>query len=881
MNRSTSHLFWILPLGVVVCLLAMIYVPDSLFAPLGRLFLAGGPITLFQKCVYVTIRFLLPVLVIALPVAIAAIRLARRGGGTVFISSRTHQPDAATRISDTCLLAGMGVPLLAVIATGPSNHGMLLRLDQLPPSAVQVHVAVAVGACVFAMISLIVAARGRSLAGTILMVATLSVYGVVLNGPGNPIERLAPSRSATPEPPRTLIINVSDCNVPGADLWVNGVYLGKLPCRIPLDEFIAKVPVWTEAGPGYPLNSGRRIGKYRRPREAPESQTDEWISMSVPVVASGPSGASASWGHDKYYARIRYADEWAVSRGSSGGHSSGGAYYSSFEVRFERREQRLARLFDRIRVQDYRVTPEWCQTLETYNQDSWLNLHKESLTDPAMLNVLDDWARWHYGLIDIHDPDAAWRVFQMICDEADRRRMYVTADTAGRAVELLVPMLPAAQLITQAEELLVSHDSMAVIEGELFGQSVFGWVEEAATFNWPFRGSFQLGGTHGRGGILPIRGLVVAHAVWRLDQLLDSRQGIHPNIVEARLVPAMIRKTRYWDLLTRPATELGGPDIETFLLRQNWRAPVGIGTGSTWEDLMMIHGREVNRWLCLLAHLRGPKGDTFRAANASEVIALAEVLVSSEDDLKPPAFLFYDLPNGPRSLAAQFWPRYRSIAVGNPSARAEDALAGQFDYLVRMDPVSTPEMYVECWRGFRGELYETDKAISELKLLPANRRRGVLDVLTEEVRKDVSNFSRSHDSYTGPQRRARLLEKLQIRDEPRADDKTIQEMIADLGGKDSDKKRQEMYKWLESVCPSHSVVPALARSSDPALRIVCVGALRSHPTPTNRSLLSRLLTDPDEGVRKAAEGVRANLEKLAAMPLDQLRSDSPTSLPAE
>jgi len=197
-----------------------------------------------------------------------------------------------------------------------------------------------------------------------------------------------------------------------------------------------------------------------------------------------------------------------------------------------------------------------------------------------------------------------------------------------------------------------------------------------------------------------------------------------------------------------------------------------------------------------------------------------------------------------------------------------------------MDPVSTPGMYVECWRAFRGDRYEIQEAINKLKLLPAKCRRAVLDALIQEVKKDISNFSREYGNQTEDERRRSILASLQIRDEPQADDKTIQEMIADLSGKDSEKKRREMSDWLENKCPTHSLVPALARSSDPALGMVCLGALRSHPSPAHRALLESFLKDPDAGVRSAAEKVRDDLARLASTPLSELVSDPTATRPS-
>ena len=183
------------------------------------------------------------------------------------------------------------------------------------------------------------------------------------------------------------------------------------------------------------------------------------------------------------------------------------------------------------------------------------------------MEVLGAWAVWRYGLDKVADADTAWQAFERIGEEADVQQQYLTPSVAGRAVELLVPKLPQERLLDKASKLIRNTGSFQYFKWDMNGRLQFGYSQR--------QGGVSLGrssegwSSGGRAGSpqFPMSGFPVAHAVW---MLYESQ----PNVIQRRIAPEIIR----WQYQAGLATPLviaacfGGPDIDQFLLRQNWHA---------------------------------------------------------------------------------------------------------------------------------------------------------------------------------------------------------------------------------------------------------------------------------------------------------------------
>jgi hypothetical protein len=753
-----------------------------------------------------------------------------------------------SRVAEALILLCAASAILVLAATNSSTGGLLLMLDRLRPGFAVTNIAVAIVAAAGVILGVLVALFGRTSLGVLVAAVVLSCYGMVLNGPGDWLESLAPAGST--EKAGAYTLRLSKGNVVGAELYVNGVLLGKTPVVTTFDEFLEKVPYWSEPPKGYRDRTGEVHELHYSPRgTGGYSIYQKWAQFELP----------RQYGSKRYYyARVKLDGQWGHFEGGDGGGGGGGGKYTysaerHFPAVFPHRRQRMEKLLDKARLNDYRVGGEWFEAMETFGQDGPITVRKAMDKEPDMINVLDDWARWRYELRKVTDAESAWQTFERICAEADELQSYSTASVAGRAVELLVGRLDAGRLVRRAVNIISSTYN-------------YGWS------SWPLNGRFQFGMTYrpeglstgfrritghwrgGGGGRLPVSGYAVAHAIWMLDESLDPRHDSQVNLVERKVVPALI--CRHSDRMEtlRLAAHLGGPDIERFLQRRDWRVDP---RRLPFSRQVHVHGQDVNGSLFLLANLRSPMGREFRRQESRRLMNLADSfhLDSIEDyslfGHNPFAFLFID-----KYLAKKYWPRFKARTLAH--GKGYYALKQQFHYLVNMEPATTVEMYVDAWRGSSQEYSSVQQALSVLNNLSDRKKEEVVSAIEQIIREDVGNI----EGFGGDQARLRDFLVGHIKRNNWTDARKARDIIENLKARTDEYKPQGVAEWLENNEPGHPLVQMLAYATEPELRLLVMGALQEHPTPTNRKLLAMLLQDRNEQVREAARGVDAALTKL-------------------
>jgi hypothetical protein len=454
----------------------------------------------------------------------------------------------------------------------------------------------------------------------------------------------------------------------------------------------------------------------------------------------------------------------------------------------------------------------------------------------------------------VTDAESAWQTFERICAEADAVQSYSTASVAGRAVELLVSQVDARRLVKKAVALISSTYSYGWNSWVLNGRFHFGLTYRPEGLSTGFRritGHWRGGG----GGRLPVSGYAVAHAIWMLDESLDARNDSQVNLVERKVVPALI--CRHSDRMEplRLAADLGGPDIERFLSRRDWRVdPKGL----PFSQQVHVHGQEVNGSLFLLANLRSPMGHEFRRErsrllmNMADNIHLDALEDSSLLGQNPFGFLFLD-----KNLAAEYWPRFKARTLAH--GKGYYALKQQFHYLVNMEPGTTVEMYVDAWRRYSREYSFAQEALSVLDNLPDSEREEVISAVEQAVKEDVSHIK----GFGGNQGDLRDYLLRHIKTANRTATSRARDIVSNLRARTDEYKPQGVADWLENSEPGHPLVKMLADATEPELRLLVMGALQEHPTPANRKLLEMLLADENEQVREAARRVEAALMTFA------------------
>ncbi|MGD0519103.1 MAG: hypothetical protein ABSA26_16330 [Thermoguttaceae bacterium] len=717
-------------------------------------------------------------------------------------------------------------------------------------------------ACVVAGagIAIIGALSGRTLAGTIVLVVVLIGYGYVVMG-----NRYGGYDKMAEKPAVHYTIDLSGVNVDGAELWVNGVYLGKTPYIATVDEFISKVPYWPEQPKDYDTDNVA-IPEYQQDGVS-ASTYYRWIKFQSPVVVWAGSLVTplplADW--RTYYARVRYAGEWGLHGGGGGGGMTN--YYADSEVNvfFPERQKRLDALLNKARLTDYRVWDDWYKAMETYNEDGWIALDNAVGKEPGMKKVMDDWASRRYQLDKVVDEESAWQTFQRICDEAKSREWYLTASLAGHAVEILVPKLPQDRLVEKTVKIIRNSDTFDYTQWTLNGRLVFGINQGPGFVSLGKAGSmYNSGSVEGQFPVsgFPVNGFPVAHAIWKLNDRLVAEKAASPNIIQLRIVPEIIRRFYRKPSSDAPmliATHFGGPAIDTLLQRQSRH----FDRLNLWDDISLYY----------IVYLKDEVGQKYRHDYAWSIMSSADwrcEKTSSLHDLPDQIDFIFVEP----WLAKEYWPHFAKLIRQEPSSERLirqkqffNPLKTQWQYLLKMGDSAMPEMFVEAWKETKINFSDFMFSVQLLKQLDRKTQQNVVDSLVEEIQINSSNLVNVPENL-----KKEMIRQLQT-PSGEHDPQLVFETLEKGPQADRDSLMKYLPLWLEHNEPASHLVDMLAKADDPKLRALALGAVRANPTPEHQALLQQLLNDPDSTVREAAEKVSKELKVLAEADPREYASD--------
>ena len=826
--------------------------------------------------------FSLTVIILLLVVLAAVIWLVLRGLGFLrfskvenVLAGSAPVGDKVSAIAEAIILLCVGGIIFIFTATNTSTGGRMLILDELHPVFASVNLTVAVCAGVCLLLSVLVCLFWRTSVATILAAFVLIVYATLLNGPGELLEKMVGEEATE----RQVIwkINIGGCDVKGAELWVNGNRLGTLPYTTTPEEFKSKVPFW----PDPPTEMQDKEDRWKIPRYTPwgsggyGSSWRRWAKIVMPGESAKHWGSSERDSEEErksrtYYAQVKFGDEWGYSRGGGGGGSGGKYIYHSNttigKVRFPEREKCMETLLDKARLADYQPTDEWFSAIETFGEDAVIAIREIIAKEPQMEDVLKQWARRKYKLDQVNNEMSAWRAFKAICGEADSERAYSTASIAGKAVELLVPMLDSETLAKKAIKIIRSTNRYGWYHWQLAGQKHFGFAERPKglrTGSQRTMGEWRGGG----GNKLPIHAYAVAHAVWKMDEWLDVEDPHHENIIEQKVVPEFLARN-YEDInRIKLAIYIGSKALDHYLIRQNWRAD---GKELPFNQQMHGSGNDTNGWLYLLTKLYSPTGEKFRQENLQLIMKMVDGFMeyAYTDSAEELEFLFIDLDKGEKSLAYQCWPRFKKLS----QKRKYYAIEMQYEYLIKMEPASTAEMYVNAFREFHDDYSWVSTAFSELKKLPDPKKELVYVALRKTVEEDVSNISGWSGSDPNGLRDYLLRELEGVLSMHMLAEKILNNLYSEK----PNAKPERVKDWLANAEPSHPLMPMLADDENPAFRMLVLDAIKAHPTPANRKILEKLLKDQDYSVQAGAQEVADYLEEISNIPLEELVSQPVT-----
>ncbi|MCX7423234.1 MAG: hypothetical protein NT013_27370 [Planctomycetia bacterium] len=716
----------------------------------------------------------------------------------------------------------------------------------------------------------------------------------------------------------------------GADVWVNGVLLGQTPLTVTLADWM-KLPKWLDAPTTGP--DGREVLTTRT------SRGTRWLTC---VVRPDRRWVSASVPEGTYFLWAEIGGEPLVSAHASHANVSfDGVQWMASPILIQGQSPRwltaLDRLLDQARARDYRIESpdEWLAAMHSFGEGGWRQAMRAAESEPLLNDMLVELLQREIGVTAATTQDEAWAIFERLERQATEARDYQSESRIGRSLELLLPHLDPERLARYAAGIVdglrwvPSARSWGVLrrgEHESVGRALLPVVshEHESQTDGNARPTFSTGDltlshasvdvTHFRRRDQLARLSFLAHAVWRMDELLDRKETDEAgdNVIERLVVSALLRRGAEHADVRQLVMRLGGSLEDQHLQRwfRDWRRrrpghEFQFGS-EFWRMTQGDQSEAARRW---------------RRQHPDEVLSFAESIGFEEN--QDFYFGLSDADVSTESLAVRFWPKYREHTMSLQGWPPVRKLAAMWRYLFRMEPYSTPEMYVSAWRTSGIELF----LASELQLddseiatrLSHDKRKAVIAALTAEAQARL-NFAQSDEAR---RRVAELEEQVAKREKmlrhdialgpdpvaPRNQKEFLETLIAEAQSElksaqydISPRRLAELEETLRQIAalernafasrtqralqrfeyfddkesafesladvmtreiPACPELLELLDSPDPKKRLLAARVIRTHPAPHIRPLLEKLLGDADAEVKKIASETQTEWQRLA------------------
>ncbi len=716
----------------------------------------------------------------------------------------------------------------------------------------------------------------------------------------------------------------------GANVWVNGVLLGQTPVKVTLADWM-RLPKWLDAPTAGP--DGRDTTSMRA------SGGPRWITC---VVKPDRRWTPATMPEGVYFLWVEIGGEPLRSAiASQANVSFDGVQWMASPILILGQSPHwltaLDRLLDQARARDCRIESpdEWLAALHSFGEGGWRQAMRAAESEPLLNDMLVELLQREIGVTAATTQDEAWAIFERLERQATEARGYQSESRIGRSLELLLPHLDPERLARYAAGIVDelrwipsarSWDVLKRGEQESVGRAILPVAshEHESQTDGNARPTFSTGYltlspvsvdvTHFRRRDQLARLSFLAHAVWRMDELLDREETDEAgdNVIERLVVSALLRRGTEHADVRQLVMRLGGSLEDQQFQRwfRDWRKrrpghEFQFGP-EFWRMTQGDQSEAARRW---------------RRQHPEEVVAFAEAIGFEENQ----DFYFgsSDADVTTESLSVRFWPKYRDRVMAMRRLPPVKKLAAMWRYLVRMEPHSTPEMYVSAWRTSGIELF----LANELQLddaeiatrLSHEKRKAVIAALraeaqarlkftqSEEARRRIAELEervakreemlRHHialgPDFVAPPNQKEFLETLIA--EARSELKSAQHdispqrvakleevlrQIATLEWNAFASRTQKALQRFEYFDDKESAFESLANvmtreipagpellellaSADPKKRLLAARVIRTHPAPHIRPLLEKLLGDRDAEVQAFAKETQTEWLQLA------------------
>ena len=752
-------------------------------------------------------------------------------------------PPKSVRAREALILISLAMPVMLMLLyenSGRTHEIKLLAEDthQLRRTAL----AWAFGGALTAIgICAAIAWKFSTVVATVLLAAFLPFGGAVTT------ERLKklPYNNYNEQPLSRIRIQLPD-QIAGADLAVNGVTVGKIPYEAAPAEFFQQFPAgdslysrqsWRDAlfEWDHVINSDRR-------KHLP------WGSVGLNTSRMSRELARRS----PVFVHVELNGMQGFTAQSFETATRDGVRIYTLNTKFKEWEAELDILMNRVRLNDYKPSREWFDAITSYESWGWNRLLDVRKFEPEVQPLIDGWVRHVHQLDDVRSTRQAWDKLMQLSDQAVADQDYDSESCLGRAVDLVVPKLDPQQLInevlrvTNEDHFPPDYASPGRSRGKLW-MSVPSSTLTDQSHGW--RPVFQ--------------------AVWRLDEILDRKDPDTDNIVELQVTPAMLSRVYDSRRALDYAEALGGSAFDTFLLRQDWNADP---KDADFREAFGGPGDVLlNGWYAKLLKLDSPAGRQFRRDHRERLLKTAResgVNLTTSSIEERIGFLFMErdfTPTSP-SVAMQFWPDFDRMLAATAGANDSNALVARWNYLGRLWPESTIDLFVETFPTepervtLYGALPDSIPTIDRFRILSAVENMLQQKLLTM---KEVPSSDR-HALYNKIKNAIHTVRWRQ-KDVPDPEAAPVfLEMYAGHGDSDRIKAVTER---MENDRVHHGLVELAANHENVEYRRLALVAIRHHPVARRVRLLEQLKNDRDPAVAVAAINLAQELKDLTTAPL--------------
>ena len=650
----------------------------------------------------------------------------------------------------------------------------------------------------------------------------------------------------------------------GAEVWANGVHLGRTPLTVSLSDWM-KLPRWLDAPTEGPEGSAADTTAKETPSRGSKQSGNRprWIPC---VVKPAGTSVSTRLPDGTYFLWVEVGGDPIVGASASGTNLKfDGMQWVTTPILISGRskswDKSLDRFWNQARARDYRIdsAAEWLAAMNSFGDFAW-GIARARLEEERLLGEwLDHLLRADLGLSSAPTSAEAWAAFEKLEQQVTNAREYRTDSQIGWSLDLLLPHLDPEQLARHAVGMIKSlrwcpssgsweihyamHENRSGHEHAEFG------LKRASVDVTHYRRRDQLA----RLGFL-------AHAVWQMDERLDTKSNDRheDNTIERIVVPALWRRSWQFEEAKQWVRRLGGTMENRLIERQieHWRQrrlyldPTFASW--PWPISQRDQSDAAHRW---------------RHEHADEILAIADrlSLIEGQRTLQPFELLFSDANVTADSVAARYWPRFRDRVVATSWA-PKQKVETLWEYLFQLEPFTTAEMYAEAWR-----LSEVDWLVAnELQLSESVRlhraapekRRAIVTAITSEVE---SRLKAAREG--GSARRVAELEET-LRQIPQLQQRYFESLAErQLRNFRHHPEQESMFDvmayWLTMSIPVCSEIRDMLGSPDAKQRLLGVRVIATHPAPHIRPLLGPLLEDSDPAVRTLAQETDSLWQQLA------------------